>query len=144
MKIIFNHVCLLISNNLSDQEIFGRALKEVSPETVYCVATNGQEAFDMIAHGHLIPDIIFVELDMPDMNGVEFLTRLKGIPAFKSIPVIVHTKLSKPDKHHEILEAGALAIYSKAYEFEGVSRILYLYGLLDLYRIPNLALLHLN
>ncbi len=138
MKNFFNSVCLLVSDNLADFEVFGKALKDVSPETVYCVATNGQEALDMVTDGHLIPDVIFVELNMPNMDGIEFLKRLKRVPLYKSIPVIVHTKLSEQYKHVEILRAGALAIYSKEYSYNGI------YNVLSLYCYPELALFQLN
>ena len=133
----FNNICLLINNNPIDQEIFGRALNEVSPETFYCIATNCQAALEMITIGHFKPDIIFVELDMPGMDGVEFLKRLKSKPLYKDIDVIVHS-LRTPSRHLEILEAGAMAIYSKEYDYRGVYNILYLYGL------PPLASFHLN
>ena len=137
MNDYFNNICLLVNNNPFDHEIFGRALNEVSPETFYCIATNCQAALDMITVGHFKPDIIFVELDMPGMDGVEFLKRLKSKPLYKDIEVIVHTS-RKSSRHLEILEAGAMAIYSKEYEYEGIYNILYLYCL------PPLALFHLN
>ena len=138
MKSFGSNVCLLISDSVKDREVFGRALRDVSPETVYCVATNGQEALDMIMETHLIPDIIFIELNLPNMDAVEFLKRLKDQPLYKNIPVIVHTRWSEPCRHPEILKAGALAIYSKKYEYEGVFNILYLYS------FQEMALLHLN
>lgn len=132
-----NNICLLVNNNPLDQELFGRALNEVSPETFYCIATNCKAALEMITIGHFKPDIIFVELDFPGMDGVEFLKRLKSKPLYKDIDVIVHT-FQKPSRHLEILEAGAIAIYPKEYDYEGVYNILYFCGL------PPLASFHLN
>jgi hypothetical protein len=43
-----------------------------------------------------------------------------------------------PLRHLEILEAGAMAIYSKEYDYEGVYNVLYFYGM------PALTSLHLN
>jgi CheY-like chemotaxis protein len=133
----FDNICLLVNDNPLDQEIFGRALNDVSPETFYCIATNCHAALEMITVGHFKPDIIFVELDMPGMDGVEFLKRLKSKPLYKDIDVIVHT-FQKPLRHLEILEAGAVAIYSKEYDYAGVYNILYFYGL------PLLTSFHLN
>lgn len=91
----------------------------------------------MITIDYFKPDIIFVELDMPDLGGVEFLKRLKGKPRYKGIDVMVYT-FRKPERHREILEAGATAIYWKEYDYEGVYNILYLCGL------PPLASFRLN
>ena len=137
MKNCFYDVCLLVSNNVKDFEVFGKALKDVSPETIYCVATNGQEALNMITDGNLIPDVVFVELDMPNIDGIEFLKRLKALSFYQSIPVIVHTSANN-QRHREIIEAGALAIYPRAYSYTGIHNVL------SLYCHPELAILQLN
>ena len=138
MKNCFYNICLFVSRDVADIEVFGKALNDVSPETMYCVATSGQEGLDMITKGNFIPDVAFVELDMPHMDGIEFIKRLKNYSLYQSIPVIVHTKLSSQHRHFEILDAGALAIYPKEYDYVGV------YNVLSLYCHPQLAVLQLN
>lgn len=138
MKNFFTNVCLLVSADRDEWEVFGKALKDASPETVYCQARNGKEALAMITDGHLIPDLIFTELDMPNMDGVEFLKQLKGVRLNKNVAVVVHTKLSNRYRYREILDAGAFAVYSKEYEYNGI------FNVLSLYCLPELIPCHLN
>lgn len=131
-------ICLLVTNDPLDQAIFARALRDVSPNTVCCIASNGIEAIEIMTEEQVIPDFIFVELNMPYMDGIEFLKQIKSRQPLVQIPVIVHSDVPQPDKLPSIKEAGASAIYFKEYEYGGVCNILYLYFL------SQLSPLHLN
>ncbi len=52
-------------------------------------AYSGQEVFNLL--GELKPDLILLDVMMPQMDGLEVLTRLKGDPDTASIPVILLT-----------------------------------------------------
>lgn len=121
-----------------DQAIFARALRDISPNTLCCIAANGIEAMEIMTEEKVIPDFIFVELNMPYMDGIEFVKQLKSTRPLGEIPVIVHSGIPEPEKLPSIKEAGASAIYFKEYEYGGVCNILYLYFL------SQLSPLHLN
>ena len=133
-----SNICLLVTNDPLDQAIFARALRDVSPNTVCCIAANGVEAMEIMTEEQVVPDFIFVELNMPYMDGIEFLKQVKSKQPLGQIPVIVHSDVPQPDKLPSIKEAGASAIYFKEYEYGGVCNILYLYFL------SQLSPLHLN
>jgi CheY-like chemotaxis protein len=58
------------------------------------------------------PRAIFLDLNMPGMDGAEVLGRLKADPRTRDIPVIIHT--SRPEEEaSELLAAGAAAVLSK-------------------------------
>jgi len=133
-----NNVCLLVTNDPTDQAIFARALRDVSPNTVCCIAANGIEAMEIMTSENMVPDFIFVELNMPHMDGIEFVRQVKATYPLGQIPVIVHSGTPEPEKLPSIKEAGASAIYFKEYDYGGVCNILYLYFL------SQLSPLHLN
>jgi CheY-like chemotaxis protein len=138
MAVMSNNICLLVTQDPLDQAIFARALRDVSPGTVCCIAENGLEAVKIMTEEKVIPDFIFVELNMPIMDGIEFLRKVKTIRPLGKIPVIVHSGIPEPDKLPSIKEAGASAIYFKEYNYSGVCNVLYLYFL------SQLSPLHLN
>jgi CheY-like chemotaxis protein len=50
-------------------------------------AHNGREALDLVRA--VVPDLIILDLHMPEMNGAAFLKVLKGSPVFERIPVLI-------------------------------------------------------
>lgn len=75
-------------------------------------AQNGLEGLQKMTSFH--PDIVFVDLMMPQMDGFQFLDKAKADPALKDIPVIVLTNLSTTDDAQKVLQMGALAILVKS------------------------------
>jgi response regulator RpfG family c-di-GMP phosphodiesterase len=130
-----NSCCLLINDDPHDQETFVQALSVVSPGTLCFTTPTPADAFYMMMEENLIPNFIFIELDMPKMSGIEFLNEIKKISVLKDIPVIVHTISPNPNKIIEIKESGALAIYYRPYDYAGVCNLLTLYFGEDILRI---------
>lgn len=61
-----------------------------------------------------MPDIVFVDLMMPKMDGFHFLDAAKADPTIQHIPVIVLTNLSTSNDAQKVLQKGALAIMVKS------------------------------
>ncbi len=89
-------------------------------------AHNGQEVFNLLAEQK--PDLIILDIFMPQMDGLEVLTRLKGNPGTASIPVIL---LTANTEHDDVLggyKAGAECYipkpFTKGQLLDGVNSIL--------------------
>ncbi len=70
-------------------------------------AVNGVKALK-IAQGEKKPDMILLDIMMPDMDGYEVCRRLKANPATANIPVIFVTAKTKPEDERMGLELGAV------------------------------------
>ncbi|CCQ74310.1 response regulator [Magnetospira sp. QH-2] len=87
---------LLVEDNLGDARLVEEVLKEGAyPHSVSHVR-DGVEAMEFLREGSLgeegsLPDVIFLDLNMPRMDGREVLSEIKGDPLLRSIPVIVLT-----------------------------------------------------
>ncbi len=83
---------LLVEDDRVDAMTVRRALKDVNVANPLHVARNGVEALDFLRdEAHPRPAIILLDLNMPKMNGIEFLKIVKHDEALKRIPVIVLT-----------------------------------------------------
>jgi two-component system cell cycle response regulator len=69
-----------------------------------CEATNGEEGLAVTARER--PDLIFLDVTMPVMDGMTMLAKLKQDPALKSIPVIMLTAESGRDSILHIARLG--------------------------------------
>jgi two-component system chemotaxis response regulator CheY len=52
-------------------------------------------------------DLVLTDINMPEMDGIEFTRQLRSIPAYKFIPVIMLTTESQPEKKQQGKAAGA-------------------------------------
>jgi CheY-like chemotaxis protein len=99
---------LLVDDDIDDQQIFTEALETVDPSIKLIIASNGLEALQLLnTPGSILPDMIFLDLNMPMMNGKEFLRELKKTEGFDKIPVIIYTTSSRPEDREQSLNLGA-------------------------------------
>ncbi len=87
-----NTPILLVEDDEVDQMTIRRALKDIHVTNPLQVAGNGEEALASLrdpANGR--PGIILLDLNMPRMNGVEFLRIVKNDAELRRIPVVVLT-----------------------------------------------------
>ena len=98
---------------VDDEEVARYILRGHLAHTEYQVieASGGGEGLRLAAAEQ--PDVIFLDLVMPDMSGQEVLHRLKGDPALRHIPVIIMTSLDLAEEERALLSSEALAILSK-------------------------------
>lgn len=115
---------LLIDDDEEDGEIFVTALKEVS-ETVTCtVLYDAQQALDKLSSKVISPDVIFLDLNMPGMNGQQFLLAVKKEAALQTIPVIIFSTTTHLPTIQITKEFGAQDFITKPNNFDDLVNIL--------------------
>jgi len=100
--------CFLIDDDPDDREIFALALEEAD-QTYKCItASNGIDALKKLNTDlSFVPDLIFLDLNMPVMNGKQCLNEIKKIPRLSDIPVIIYTTSSYVQDIEETKQLGA-------------------------------------
>jgi CheY-like chemotaxis protein len=78
---------LLIDDDEDDQFFFKEALESIDPTILCDVAINGKIAFDKLKISTTLPDLIFLDLNMPVMNGFDFLQEIKKENKLNRIPI---------------------------------------------------------
>jgi CheY-like chemotaxis protein len=102
---------LLVEDDKSDQFFFIAALNEIEDTVLYKVANNGKEALDILDTATKLPDMIFTDINMPVMDGLEYLSKICQRQHFKNIPVVV---LSSDTSKAEIVRSlGAKSFIDK-------------------------------
>ena len=78
----------LVEDDLDDQEFFVEALHEIENASLYGIANDGEEALNKL-NNPIRPDLIFMDIHMPRMNGIECLARILQSDQIRNIPVIM-------------------------------------------------------
>lgn len=106
---------LMVDDDADDQLLFENALQEIDA-TIHCeIANNGIEALDKLKT--FIPDVVFLDLNMPMMNGMECLAAMKKNKQLANIPVIIFTTTNDKFSIVTTKEMGATAFFHKPIEF---------------------------
>lgn len=115
----------VIDDDTEDQEIFMEALKEVDASVVCYSAISGEEAFRKLESEMLfLPDLIFLDMNMPRLNGKQVLAELKKMGSVHHIPVIMYSTSFAPRDIDEIGKLGAVHYLLKPSRYEDLYQAL--------------------
>ncbi len=107
-------MCFLVDDDVDDQEIFALALRKVDPDINCLFANDGIDALSKLQQDEsFIPDYIFLDLNMPRMNGRQCLIELKKIDRLSHVPVIMYSTSSEQKDIHETKSLGATDYVAK-------------------------------
>ena len=88
----------------------------------YCVisCSNGKEAVEKSKKEH--PDLILMDIMMPEMNGIEAMQKIKEVPETKDIPIIILSALGQEIDVMKGLECGAAGYVVKPFDSQSLRR----------------------
>lgn len=113
-----NKKILFIDDDPDDREFFELALSNITANIDYSAHSSATEALRALQSNAPGPDLIFLDINMPMMDGREFLTRIKSIDSLKHIPVIMFSTASDWDTIKESIGLGAASFITKPTRLE--------------------------
>lgn len=123
---------VFIDDDFEDLEIYQDTIRYIN-ESEYLKDGNDRltcktfrkcaEFFEYLSTGTEIPDIIFMDINMPAIGGKECLTKLKTYSDYKSIPVVMLSTTCTPREANEFKSLGAVECIQKPSDFKDLVRI---------------------
>ncbi len=111
-------VIMNVDDDQEDREFFCDAMREIDPSITCLIAGSGVEALTVLKSLTELPDFIFLDINMPMMDGKQCLRKLKSIPEFSSIPVIMYSTSTNTAEIRECYKLGAEDFLIKPHSFE--------------------------
>jgi CheY-like chemotaxis protein/two-component sensor histidine kinase len=112
---------LYVEDNVSNLKVVEQLL-QLRPAIELLTAMQGGLGLALAQHHH--PDLILLDLHLPDMNGAEVLERLKRDPFTSGIPVAILTADATPGQKRRMLEAGADEYLTKPLDLHALLALL--------------------
>jgi len=114
----------IVDDDPDDQELFVEALQGLDEFCKCETAFNGQDALDKLNKMPSVPDFIFLDLNMPRMNGKQFLAEIKKAKTLQDIPVIIYSTSTDKKDILDTIELGAIYFLEKPNRFNDLTKAL--------------------
>lgn len=108
---------------IDDSSLIHKMFKVMLPKSMLVFAFDGREALLRLVE-HPDVDLIFLDINMPNMNGLEFLAQVKRNESLAKIPVIIVSTEGKEEDTLRGLRAGASAYIKKPFRNEVVMELM--------------------
>ncbi|MEO6168182.1 MAG: response regulator [Chitinophagales bacterium] len=116
---------LLADDDKDDCMFFEEAIEEL-PFTVELTTVNdGEQLLNLLSRKTSeLPNVLYLDLNMPRKNGLECLTEIKGNDELKDIPVIIYSTSYDPDMVSQLYDKGAQYYFRKPAEFYQLKKVI--------------------
>jgi CheY-like chemotaxis protein len=115
----------LVDDDSDDVSLFEDILREIDLSIDFQSAGNGIEALEKLrSSGNKLPNYIFLDLNMPLMDGKQCLEELKKDDKLKNIPVIMFTTSSQSRDIEQTIQMGATCFITKPTSMKELKNIL--------------------
>jgi CheY-like chemotaxis protein len=117
---------LLTDDDVDDREFFADATTDIHLNFPVEFCKNGQELLNRLYDKNLdVPDIIFLDLNMPVMSGFESLKQIRDDAKFKDIPIIaIYSTSATEDGIKNTFGLGANAYIVKPTDFNDLKKLI--------------------
>ncbi len=110
---------LLVEDNPDDEALALRALDRSALPADVVVARDGAEALEKLRPDkERLPDVVFLDLKLPKLSGLDVLRRLRADPRTVLLPVVVLTSSNEDEDVRECYRAGANSYVRKPVDFD--------------------------
>ena len=117
--------CFFIDDDEDDRDFFCLAIQAISPDMECVFAKDGVHAIEELQKDPLfIPDFIFIDMNMPMMDGKQCLTAIRRIERLNNIPVYIYSTSGTPKLISEILALGAKEFLLKPTNMNALEQLL--------------------
>ncbi len=116
---------MLADDDKDDQFFFKHAIERLNVPVQVLTANNGQDLIEYLeCPNNPVPHLIFLDINMPILNGLECLPMIRKIQKCYKLPVVIYSTTSEKEEIEEALKRGANTCITKPYEIATLQGIL--------------------
>ena len=118
-----NNIIMIVDDDEDDRELFCEAIDSIDLDLKCVHLENGEKALQYLQDDEKpMPDYIFLDLNMPKLNGKECLVAIKKIDHLKKVPIIIYSTSNHPSDREQTMKLGANGFINKQTEFNSLCR----------------------
>ncbi|MDP4218807.1 MAG: response regulator [Bacteroidota bacterium] len=116
---------LLADDDEDDRLFFKDAIESIRVKTVLKMVNDGQQLMDLLIKGNgVLPDIIFLDLNMPRKGGIECLEEIRSEEKYRNISIVIYSTSSSEEDIEKTFLKGANIYLRKPDEFGKLKKMI--------------------
>jgi CheY-like chemotaxis protein len=115
---------VLADDDADDRLLFMEALNDLSVEAQVSIARNGEHLMTMLRDFVALPDLLFLDLNMPYKTGLECLTEIRSDSRLHQMPVVVLSTSTQSITIEQVYDQGANLYIMKPNSFDALHKLL--------------------
>ena len=117
---------LLAEDDADDRNFFYEALEKLPISTSLTVAHDGEQLMlHLTNEANTLPDVLFLDINMPRKNGMECLSEIKRDSRLKNIPVIIFSTSMAKETVTRVFDSGATVYIHKPGDFTQLMQVIH-------------------
>jgi CheY-like chemotaxis protein len=96
-----------VDDDNDDRDMFCMAIRRIDPEIQCIQVESGEDAIELLANSEMSPDFIFMDINMPRMNGYECVREIHQYPNLKNTMIVMFSSTFNP---RDQVEFGVLKL----------------------------------
>ena len=105
-----------------DLEFFKEIVEGIDEDLVVVTQSNGQELLSALDNPPPAPQLVFLDINMPGMNGYDILSKLRALGSHNELPIIMFTTSTDTEAISKSRELGATYYLPKSGAFDGLKK----------------------
>lgn len=110
----------LVDDDHDDRELFAEVIDALDVEVDVQTFTGGKEMLEFLPTTGRLPDLIFLDLQMPGMDGKTCLRQLREHPEYEDVCVVIYSSVLNLDQVSELFDLGANRFLRKPRSLSGM------------------------
>lgn len=117
---------ILAEDDSADRLLFEEALQELPVNVNFTTVTNGQELLDWLSENKtMLPDVLFLDLNMPQKNGFAALGEIKRDHNLQDLPVFIFSTANDQERIKQVYKDAAHYYICKPINFRELKQLVY-------------------
>ena len=117
---------LLADDDIDDCMFFGTALKQIATETHLTTVNDGEQLMTYLSNNmDNLPDVLFLDINMPRKSGLECLSEIKHNKNLKNLPVVMFSTSNSWDTINNLFKSGANVYIHKPTDFTHLKQVIH-------------------
>jgi DNA-binding NtrC family response regulator len=117
-------IVVLIDDDQDDIDVLQEFIRVIDPSASCISFSSSEKAIETLSRNSLLPDYIFIDYNMPQVNGEQCLAKLKGQEKLNRTTFVMNSTHMPSDMAERLLSKGANNIFQKPYHIDSYIDIL--------------------